>query len=94
MRTILSALAIGTLVACAGQTHTMKEQVKIPLVDAIALAQKDVPGQPIEATMTEVGDRYIYRIQILDDHDLTRWVLIDASDGRIIPQSRVKPPKF
>ena len=88
MKQVLSILSAGILlssmVACAGTDNRSKEQVKIPMDKAVALAQEKVQGQLIQTRMAEVGDRSFYQIEIRDQYDMNRWVLVDANDGSII----------
>lgn len=88
MKTVLSIVGVSLLLSaldgCAANKPPVKDLVTVPENQAVALAQAKIPGQLVQTKLAQVGDRYIYQIQIRDQNDTNWWVQVDASDGSMI----------
>jgi uncharacterized membrane protein YkoI len=96
MKYFLTILGVSPLLlllpACAGNDRGIKEQVTVPMEEAIALAQQKVPGQPIQSRLAEMDDHYVYQVEIRDQQGTDWWVVVDASKGT--PVERQTRPRL
>ena len=85
MTTVRSILGVSVfltaLVGCAATNPSPKERVVVPEDKAIALALARVPGKLVHTRLAQVGDRYVYQIEIRDQNETNWWVQVDATDG-------------
>jgi uncharacterized membrane protein YkoI len=52
-------------------------------VAALKIAQKEVPGKPVEVNMGKDDGRVVYKIEIIDKNKKTKHVYIDAETGKV-----------
>jgi uncharacterized membrane protein YkoI len=86
LRLLLSAIIVGVL--SAGQAwalfETNKELIagaKVPMEEAIKSAIKVVPGKAAEADLGKDEGRTIWKIEVIDKHNKSQTVYVDAQTG-------------
>ena len=86
LRLLLSAIIVGVLLA--GQAwalfETNKELIagaKVPMEEAIKSAIKVVPGKAAEADLGKDEGRTIWKIEVIDKHNKSQTVYVDAQTG-------------
>ena len=86
LRLLLSAIIVGIL--SAGQAwalfETNKELIagaKVPMEEAIRSAIKIVPGKAAEADLGKDEGRTIWKIEVIDKHNKSQTVYVDAQTG-------------
>ena len=86
LRLLLSAMIIGALSAGPAWAlfETNKELIagaKISMEEAIKSAVKAVPGKAAEADLGKDGDRTVWKIEVIDKHNKSQTVYVDAQTG-------------
>ena len=86
LRLFLSAMIIGALSAGPAWAlfETNKELIagaKVPMEEAIKSAIKVVPGKAAEADLGKDEGRTIWKIEVIDKHNKSQTVYVDAQTG-------------
>jgi uncharacterized membrane protein YkoI len=86
LRLMLSAMIIGVL--SAGQAWALFETnkdliagTKVSMEEAIRSAIKVVPGKAAEADLGKDEGRTIWKIEVIDKHNKSQTVYVDAQTG-------------
>ena len=61
---------------------------KISMVDAITVAEKTIPGQPVRAEVGRDAGKTVYKIEIRDKDNKSRWVYVDTMTGAVTEAKR------
>ena len=61
---------------------------KISMVDAITVAEKTIPGQPVRAELVRYAGKSFYKIEIRDNDNNSRWVYVDSMSGAVTEAKR------
>lgn len=86
LRLVMFAILIGSLVAGSAWAlfETNKELIagaKITMEEAIKSATKAVPGKAAEAELGKDDGRTIWKIEVIDQHNKSQTVYVDAQTG-------------
>jgi uncharacterized membrane protein YkoI len=86
LRLMLSAMIVGVL--SAGQAWALFETnkdliagTKVSMEEAIRSAIKVVPGKAAEADLGKDEGRTIWKIEVIDKHNKSQTVYVDAQTG-------------
>jgi len=71
---------------------TLAGQAQISMVEAIAVAQKTIPGKPIHVEMGKDLGHTVYQVEILGSDNKSKWVYVDAMDGAVTEAKRSSLP--
>lgn len=67
---------------------------RIPLEVAIQEAKAIVPGQAIDAEISQQNGRAVYEVQILDPARQTHSVFVDARSGEVLTAGHFRGPVY
>lgn len=68
--------------------NQLAREAKISMVEAIATAQKTIPGQPVRVEMGKDSGKTVYQIELVDKDNKSRWVYVDTMTGAITEAKR------
>jgi uncharacterized membrane protein YkoI len=80
--TFLFSATVAPAWALFESDRTLSGEATVSMVDAIKIAQKALPGKPVEVTMGKDDERVVYKIEIVDA-TTTREVYVDAKTGKV-----------
>ena len=81
------------MIALADDDHEQARQLKelghiLPLEKILKAAQAEHPGRVIEVELDDDDGRYVYEIELLDEHGEVWELYFDASTGKLIKRER------
>ena len=62
---------------------TRAEQAKISMAEAITVAEHTIPGTPVQVQMGKDLGHTVYKIEIVNKENKSRWVYVDAATGAV-----------
>jgi uncharacterized membrane protein YkoI len=62
---------------------TLAEQAKISMAQAITVAEHTIPGKSVHVQMGKDLGHTVYKVEILDKDNKSRWVYVDAMTGAV-----------
>jgi uncharacterized membrane protein YkoI len=73
---------------------TLAEQAKISMVEAITVAEHVIPGKPVHVQMGKDLDHTVYKVEIVDKDNKSRWIYVDAMTGAVTEVKRSSLPSI
>jgi uncharacterized membrane protein YkoI len=71
---------------------TLAEQAKINMAEAITVAEHVIPGKPVQVQMGKDLGHTVYKVEIVDKDNKSRWVYVDAMTGAVTEAKRSSLP--
>jgi len=71
---------------------TLAGEAKISMAEAITVAERTIPGQPVHVKMGKDMEHTVYQVEILDKDKKSRWVYVDAMNGAVTEAKRSSLP--
>ena len=68
--------------------NKVAKEAKISMVDAIRVAEKTIPGQPVRVEVGRDAGKTVYQIEIRDKDNKSRWVYVDTMTGAVTEAKR------
>lgn len=65
----------------------LSDRAAVPLVDAIGIAAREVPGRVVEAELEEEDGRVVYEVGVLSRAGVLHEVVVSAEDGAVVERS-------
>jgi len=92
-RWLLSVLLLLALPAAAGSDHDRARRLYqsgeiLPLTAILEQAAKLQPGRVLEVDLERSRGRWLYELEILDDHGQVWELKLDAASGELIERKR------
>jgi uncharacterized membrane protein YkoI len=84
---IVTAVSVPTWALFESDNKLAKE-AKISMVDAITVAEKTIPGQPVRVEVGKDAGKTVYQIEIRDKDNKSRWVYVDTMTGAVTEAKR------
>jgi uncharacterized membrane protein YkoI len=85
---VLTMTASSTAWALFESNKTLADKAQVTMQQALATAEKQVPGKPVKVEMGKDEGRVVYEIQIVDGNNKTTTVYVDAVNGRILEMKK------
>jgi len=90
---IVLLLGLTPVLAPADDDHERARQLKelgqiLPLQQILKSAQAEHPGRVIEVELDDDDGRYVYEIELLDEHGEVWELYFDATNGKLIKRER------
>jgi uncharacterized membrane protein YkoI len=73
---------------------TLAEQAKISMAEAITVAQQTIPGKPVHVEMGKDLGHTVYKVEVVDKDNKSRWVYVDAINGAVTDAKRSALPSL
>jgi uncharacterized membrane protein YkoI len=89
--TILALIVTAVSVPAWGlfeSENKVAREAKISMAEAITVAEKTIPGQPIRVEVGKDAGKTVYQIEILDKNNKSRWVYVDTMTGAVTEAKR------
>ena len=68
--------------------NKVAKEAKFGMAEAITVAEKTIPGQPVRVEVGKDAGKTVYKIEILDKDNKSRWVYVDTMTGAITEAKR------
>jgi uncharacterized membrane protein YkoI len=87
---LIAATVTASASACAlfKSDEKMAREAKISMSEAITIAQRVIPGEPVQAEIGQEAGHTVYQVKILDKYNKTRWVYVDTMTGAVTEAKR------